>query len=431
MGEGNRISGSMRRLRDNQRRRAQDRFAARAAQVAQVWSESRAERQPDPVPVVLTGESNFEPAKVPHGVDTAAAWAWRAIVIGAAGYFVLVLLKRFEVVVLPLVIAVLLAALVVPLVDRLQRLRFPRGLAALLVVIATLALIALLLGFAGQQISSGAQDLARQTVKGLEQIRVWLKTGPLHVSDNQINTAIRQIQDAVTSSGNTQALKRVTEVGTALGHLLAGFFIVLFATYFFLADGDRIWGWVVRLFPRASRARTDSSGRVAWTSLTAFVRATVLVAFTDALGVMLVAAILKVPFVFAIGVLVFIGAFIPLVGATLSGSVAVLVALVAHGPLVALLMLGGVILVQQLEAHVLQPFLMGRMVALHPLGVIVAIACGVLVAGIPGALVAVPLVAALNAVVLHLADEAGKSAAVEALQGPERSAEGPPGAEPS
>ena len=185
---------------------------------------------------------------------------------------------------------------------------------------------------------------------------------------------------------------------------MAGFFIILFATYFFLADGNRIWSWVVRIFPRASRERADSSGRIAWTSLTAFVRATVLVAFTDALGVMLVAAVLQVPFVFAIGVLVFIGAFIPMIGALLSGSVAVLVALVAQGPVVALIMLGGVVAVQQLEAHVLQPFLLGRLVSVHPLGVIVAIAMGVLVAGIAGALVAVPLVASLNAVVLHLAD---------------------------
>ena len=179
---------------------------------------------------------------------------------------------------------------------------------------------------------------------------------------------------------------------------------MLFATYFFLADGNRIWGWVVRIFPRASRERADSSGRIAWTSLTAFVRATMLVAFTDALGVMIVAAILKVPFVFAIGVLVFIGAFIPMIGALLSGSVAVLVALVAQGPVVALIMLGGVVAVQQLEAHVLQPFLLGRLVRVHPLAVIVAIAAGVLVAGIAGALVAVPLVAALNAVVMHLSN---------------------------
>jgi predicted PurR-regulated permease PerM len=187
--------------------------------------------------------------------------------------------------------------------------------------------------------------------------------------------------------------------------VLAGLFIVLFATYFFLADGALIWSWMVRLFPRAGRLKADSSGRVAWRSLTQFVRATVLVAGTDAIGVMVWAAVLGLPFIGAIGVLVFLGAFVPMIGATVSGIVAVLVALVAQGPVTALLMLVGVVVVQQIEAHILQPFLMGRFVSVHPLGVIVAIAMGVIVAGIPGALIAVPLAASLNAVVQHLASE--------------------------
>jgi predicted PurR-regulated permease PerM len=209
------------------------------------------------------------------------------------------------------------------------------------------------------------------------------------------------MQDLVTQS-NAEIVGRLQDVGTTIGHIIAGFFIVLFATFFFLADGHRIWAWVVRLFPGAARARADSSGRVAWLSLTQFVRATVIVALVDAIGIMVVAAILDVPFVAAIGVLVFLGGFVPLVGATISGIVAVLVALVDQGPIVALIMLGGVIGVQQLEAHVLQPFLLGRMVSVHPLGVIVAIACGAYFAGIAGALVAVPLVAAVNAVVVYL-----------------------------
>jgi predicted PurR-regulated permease PerM len=179
---------------------------------------------------------------------------------------------------------------------------------------------------------------------------------------------------------------------------------VLFSTYFFLAEGQRIWAWCVRLAPRAAREKVDSSGRVAWVSLTQFVRATVIVALVDAVGIAIVAAILGVPFVLAIGVLVFLGAFIPMVGATVAGTVAVLVALVDQGPITALLMLGGVILVQQIEGHILQPFLMGRWVSVHPLAVIVGIGCGVLVAGIAGALLAVPLIAAGNAVVQHLAE---------------------------
>jgi putative heme transporter len=387
-------------MRRNQQRRSDERFAER---FAQQWASIRAERKPEPPPSIHAGQSNYARAQVPYGVDLAAAWSWRFLVLVAAGYIVARGIGMFTVVVLPLVVALLLTALVIPLVDLLVRLTFPRGLSALLVVLGTIALVSLLLTFAGQQVAQGANDLADQVVTGLEQIRVWLKTGPLHASDSQINSYLQSAQDAVTSS-NEEIVSRLTEVGSALGHIVAGFFIVLFGTYFFLADGARIWAWVVRIFPRASRERADSSGRIAWTSLTAFVRATVLVAFTDALGVMIVAAILKVPFVFAIGVLVFIGAFIPMIGAFLSGTVAVLVALVDQGPIVALLMLGGVVLVQQLEAHVLQPFLLGRLVSVHPLGVIIAIASGVVVAGIAGALVAVPLVAALNAVVLHLSD---------------------------
>jgi predicted PurR-regulated permease PerM len=402
----------MSRLKRQQQRKSDERFAER---FAQQWASMRAASRVEEEPVSIhAGESNYAPARVPYGVDLAAQWSWRLLVVAAAGLIVARGIGMFAVVVLPVVIALLLAALLIPVVEVLHRARLPRGVASLLVVLGAIGLLVLLLTFAGQQIAQGANDLAKQVVSGLEQIRVWLKTGPLHASDSQINAYIKSAQDAVTTS-NEQIVSRLTEVGTALSHIVAGFFIILFATYFFLADGNRIWSWVVRIFPRASRERADSSGRIAWTSLTAFVRATVMVAFTDALGVMLVAAILQVPFVFAIGVLVFIGAFIPMIGALLSGSVAVLVALVAQGPVVALIMLGGVVAVQQLEAHVLQPFLLGRLVSVHPLGVIVAIAMGVLVAGIAGALVAVPLVASLNAVVLHLADSSRTDREAEEL----------------
>ena len=346
--------------------------------------------------------SNFRPARVPYGVDLAAAWGWRVLIIGATLAAILWLLNFFLVVVMPLVIALLLAALVMPVVTFLTRQGLPRKVSALIVVVLGIALLALLFTFVGSQVSSGASDLSDQVGSGLEQIRDWLRTGPLHVTDDQINTGLANAQDQLQSYGK-DAVGKLSEVGVTLGHVFAGAFIVLFATYFFLADGDKIWAWMVRFFPRAGRRRADSSGRVAWASLTQFVRATVMVAATDAAGTMLGAVILGVPFVSAIGVLVFIGAFVPLVGAFVSGTVAVLVALVAVGPVKALIMFGVIVLVQQLEAHILQPFLMGRFVSVHPLGVIVAIAMGVLVAGVAGALVAVPLAASINAVVQHLA----------------------------
>ncbi len=348
------------------------------------------------------GPSNLQAARVPYGVDLAAAWSWRLLVIGGLLAVLLWLLNFFLVVVMPLVIALLLAALTAPVVTFFVGRGMPRKIAALFVVIFGILLLALMVGFVGNQVSSGVGDLSKQVSSGLDQIHSWLQTGPLHVTDAQINSALENAQQQLQTFGE-DAVSRLSEVGATIGHVLAGAFIVLFATYFFLADGAYIWAWLVRIFPRAGRQRADSSGKVAWASLTQFVRATVMVAATDAAGVMLGAAILQVPLVGAIGVLVFIGAFVPLVGAFVSGTVAVLVALVAQGPVIALIMFGVIVVVQQIEAHVLQPFLMGRFVSVHPLGVIVAIAMGILVAGIAGALVAVPLAASINAVVEHLA----------------------------
>ena len=363
------------------------------------------QRQAEPV-TIAAGPSNFSRAQVPWGLDLAAAWAWRLIVIAVATYGLYRGVVFFAELTIPLVIAILITALGAPLVGVLERAGLPRRLAAFLFVLGLLALVAGMLALAGQQIASGANDLANQVSSALGDLKDWLRTGPFHLSDNQISDYIQKAQESLAERAkNGEVLSQATHLGTALGHVVAGLFIVLFATFFFLADGQRIWAWAVRIAPRAARPRVDSSGRVAWISLTQFVRATVIVAITDAVGVMIAASILQVQFVFAIGVLVFIGAFIPIVGAFVAGTVAVLVAFVDHGLVVALFMLGAVVLVQQIESHVLQPFLMGRFVAIHPLGIIVAIAAGILVAGIAGALVAVPLAAAANAVVQHLAED--------------------------
>lgn len=339
---------------------------------------------------------------IPRGVETTAAWSWRFVVIVLALAVLGLLIAYLRLLVIPLAVALLIAALLAPAVNRAQRGKIGRGAAAAIVVLGTLLLLGGALTLIGQQIAQGFANLSDQVIAGLEQIQEWVRTGPLGLSEAQLDDLLAEAQGAVSSS-NTQIVQSVTSVGATLGHVVAGFFLVLFALYFFLYDGRGIWVWLVRLFPATARARVDSSGLVAWASLTSFVRATVIVAFVDALGILVVALILQVPLALPISVLVFVGAFVPIVGAAVSGFVAVIVALVAHGPIVALLMLGGVVLVQQLESHVLQPFLLGRAVSVHPLAVILAIAAGLLIAGIIGALVAVPLVASLNAVAQHLA----------------------------
>ncbi|RYJ06251.1 MAG: AI-2E family transporter [Actinomycetales bacterium] len=345
--------------------------------------------------------------EVPIGVEIATQWAWRSIIIAAAGLGIFWLLRFFSEVTVPLAIGLLGTALTIGAVDWLDRRGVPRVLATFMVVIGMLLAFAGLIVLVGTQLAGQFDDLRAQVIQGITQVQDWAHDGPLKLSDNQLNTYVDKVQDAIATFGQDGAVDKIAAVGTSLTHFLAGFFIALFASFFFLYEGDRIWAFAVLLFPKAARARVHSSGGAAWTSLTAFVRATVLVALTDAIFIALGAWLLGVPLALAIGALVFVGAFVPILGALLSGMVAVLVALVAQGPITALLMLLVVVLVQQLESHVLQPFLMGRFVAVHPLAIIIAIAGGVTISGVVGALVAVPTVACLNSVVRHLAAEAG------------------------
>lgn len=348
------------------------------------------------------GPTRYE---VPIGVEIAAAWAWRVVIIGAAAYLLARVLGHFSEVTVPVAVAVLLTALTIGGVDWLGRRGVPRIVATIIVVLGLLVGVFGLIGLVGQQLSTQFDDLRDSVVEGIAQLQDWARTGPLQLSDAQLADWVDRVKEAIASS-DTQVISQATEVGTRIGHFVAGFFIALFTLFFLLYEGERIWSWVVGLFPRQSRDRVRSSGRAAWGSLTAFVRATVLVALVDAIGIAAVALLLQVPLAAAIGVLVFLGAFVPIIGALLSGMVAVLVALVAQGPVTAVLMLAGVIAVQQIESHVLQPFLMGHIVALHPLAILLAIAAGVVTAGIVGALLAVPFAACLNSVVRHLAEGA-------------------------
>jgi predicted PurR-regulated permease PerM len=340
---------------------------------------------------------------VPVPVRIAAAWGWRVLVIAAAVIAVGYGMSLLSELVIPILVALLLTALFARAANFLSR-WVRRGLAAGIVLILGLAVIAGAVTLVVQQIGSNASEMGSQLTQGVQQVRAWLAYGPFKVTDTQLDEAITSVREYVTK--NEQFRTGLLHGAVTVGHVAAGVVLTLFSTFFFLYQGDTIWAWFVRLFPRLARERVDSSGRVGWVSLTAYVRATVLVAFTDAVGITVVALILRVPFAGAIGVLVFISAFVPIVGALASGIVAVLIALVAHGLVNALVMAVGVLIVQQVESHVLQPFLMGRLVRLHPLAIIFSIAAGAVLFGIVGALFAVPLAAFTNSVVNHLASDA-------------------------
>ncbi|MGW5241900.1 AI-2E family transporter [Monashia sp. NPDC004114] len=360
------------------------------------------------------GRAAAPASTVPPGVRAASEWSWRLLIIAAAVFALTLALREVSEVIVPLAIAVLITALLRPLFLRLRSV-MPAVAAAGITVVGTIIVVSGLLTLVGTQFTTGFADLTSQVATGLERIRDWVRL-TFKITDTQFNEYFDTIREQVSQSGNLG--QTATSIGLTATHFVAGLFIALFALFFFLYEGPRIWKWIVGLFPRGARERVNSSGLIAWEQLSAFVRATMIVALVDAIGISVGAAILDVPFAFAIGILVFFLAFIPIVGALLSGAVAVLLALVAHGPGVALIMLAVVIGVQQLESHVLQPFLLGKAVSVHPLAVIVAIACGSIIAGIVGALVAVPFAAVSNAVGKHLLGRAPDSdAATDADDG--------------
>jgi putative heme transporter len=401
-GKGDRVS-RFEQVRANIRRAYEVSRALRAARNGAEPDEDMIDATPIVAPVPPhPSVSSRDDADVPRGLRMAAAWAWRLLVMAAAAAAVLWVIGRLKLVLIPLVIALLLSALFAPAVGWLrQRVRMPRSLAVALVLIGGLAAVIGTLTAVITQFVDGLPDLSTKAADGLRKIQDWLQSGPLHLSNKQLDDAVAGGQKWLDENRSTLTSGAVATAATAL-EVLAAIFLVLFATFFFLRDGRRIWRFVVGLFPAGAREPLASAGEQSWLTLVAYVRATVLVAFIDAVGIGLALVILRVQFALPLAALVFLAAFVPIVGATVSGSVAVLVALVTRGPLTALLVLSAVIAVQQLEGHVLQPVIMGRAVAIHPLAVIVAIATGVVLAGIIGALVSVPLVAVINTGIRHL-----------------------------
>ncbi|MEW1958486.1 AI-2E family transporter [Kineococcus sp. NPDC059986] len=332
-----------------------------------------------------------------------AEWSWRFIVVVAGVVLLAYGLSFVSEIVIPVLIAMLITALLSPLVNLLNtRARFPRGLAVLVTMLVAAGVVSGLVTIVGSQASEQFPQLQKQAVQGVTEVENWLSTGPLHLTSTAISDYVQQAENAISANRETLIAGATGVVSTAT-HVIAGFFICLFATFFFLLEGRRIWSWLLHLLPVPARDPLDGASRQSWITLTHYMRATIIVAFTDGLGVAIGAAVLQVPLATSLGLIVFLGAFIPIVGALLSGTVAVLVALVSHDFVTALIMLGVVILVQQIESHLLQPFLMGRAVAVHPLAVILAVAGGASVFGIVGALFSVPTVAMLKSGISSLA----------------------------
>jgi predicted PurR-regulated permease PerM len=331
---------------------------------------------------------------VPNGLRTAAAWSWRLIVVLVGLYVVLYAAAYVAVVVVPVIVALLLSALLQPGAASLVRRGWPRSLAAFAMLVVGLAVFSGIITLVVERFSAGFADLADQVSAGIGQVQTFIvHTFP--ITKGQLEDAVAQLQQSLVDNRSTIATGALTTAAT-VGEVFTGMLLALFTLFFFLKDGRSIWLWLIGLFPRDSRAYIDEAGRRSWRTLISYVRATAAVALVDAIGIGTGLAILRVPLVIPLAALVFLGAFIPILGSFLAGSVAVLVALVSVGPIKALIALAVVVLVMQVEGHILQPLLLGRAVRVHPLAVVLSIAAGLLIAGIFGALIAVPTVACAN-----------------------------------
>ncbi|MFI1679477.1 AI-2E family transporter [Streptomyces sp. NPDC020607] len=352
---------------------------------------------------------------VPWGMRVAAEAGWRLLVLAGTLWVLMKVISAVQLVVLAFVAALLITALLQPTVARLRNLGLPRGLATAVTAILGFVIMGLVGWFVVWQVMENADELSRQVQDGIEDLRKWLLNSPFHVTEDQINDIAKSLRDAV--GANTEELTSAGLEGvTVIVETLTGILLAMFSTLFLLYDGKRIWQWFLKLVPAQARPGIAGAGPRAWRTLTAYVRGTVIVALIDAIFIGLGIYFLGVPMAVPLAVIIFLAAFVPLVGAVVSGALAVVVALVTQGVFTAVMALAVVLAVQQIEGHILQPFILGRAVRVHPLAVILSVAAGGMIAGVGGAVVAVPLVAVTNTVVGYLRAYSREAALKQAPQ---------------
>ncbi|MFJ8333704.1 AI-2E family transporter [Streptomyces sp. NPDC094437] len=400
------------------------RFGARLTEMSERFNERRAEAEredddaadpgrPRPAPAdaaaphehapeILQVVSRPDPAHaVPWGVRVAAEASWRLLVLAGTLWVLMRVISAVQLLVLAFVTALLITALLQPTVARLCRYGMPRGLATALTAILGFIVMGLIGWFVTWQVVENINNLSDQIQDGIDELRKWLLNSPFHVTDTQINQIAKNLREAI--GANTDQITSAGLEGVqVVVEALTGILLTMFSTLFLLYDGRRIWEWTLKLVPAGARPGVAGAGPRAWRTLTAYVRGTVLVALIDAIFIGLGIYFLNVPMAVPLAVFIFLFSFIPLVGAVASGALAVVVALVTQGVFTAVMTLAVVLAVQQIEGHVLQPFILGRAVRVHPLAVVLSVAGGGMIAGIGGAVVAVPLVAVTNTVVGYL-----------------------------
>ncbi|HEY6709206.1 MAG TPA: AI-2E family transporter [Actinomycetota bacterium] len=364
---------------------------------------TRGAAQPGPTDGRRPPEAPVEDGRpdVPPTLRRLAAWSWRLLVVLTAAGLLLYLLIQLKVIVVPVIVALFLATLLVPLVHALEA-RGWKHLPAVLAVFggAVLLLVAIVAGFV-PLISNELDTLRQRADEGVAEVQRYIASRPFGLSEEDLNRYLEQARQRFTE--NSSGLTRGAVAGvTVVGELITGLILSLFLTFFFVKDSERFTRWILDFAGRQRAPHLREIGHRSATAVSGYLRGQATVGAVDAVFIGIGLAILGVPLVVPLAFLTFVAAFLPLVGAVLAGALAALVALVTKGLTTALIVVGITLLVQQLEGHLLAPLLLGRAVSLHPVVIILALAAGSILGGIIGAFLAVPIAAVVTAVGTYL-----------------------------
>lgn len=349
----------------------------------------------------MSTNSDRRSPPVPTSLATAAAWSWRLVALAGGIALVAIVLYELRIVTVPIFIALVLATVLQPPVRSLRRRGLPNALASALVFIAVIAGLVGLVYALAAPVSSEFADLGPQVSEAVDDVNSWLMTGPVDLEQAELDRYVDQAVEQVRSNSGSLRTGLVTSA-TLAAEVIAGFFLTLVLTFFFVKDGEELTRSLLSRFPERHRAAAAAAGDRATDTLAAYLRGIALTGVVDATLIGIVLFVVDVPLILPLVVLTFFGAFFPLVGATAAGVLAVAVALVNGGFTDALIVAVAVLVIQQVEGDVLQPLVMGRAVALHPVVILLSLATGGLIAGVLGAFLAVPLVAVTGAVTREL-----------------------------
>ena len=337
---------------------------------------------------------------IPQTLRTSAGITWRLLILLAGFGVIIVILGRIFPVVFALFFAMLVTAWTQPVMNLFARV-MPKVIAMILALITIAAAIIVILGVVVTSTIGEGPKLVQSITSGFKEIETWLKTGPLHFTDDQVANLLQQAESVGTTVGKGILGSMLGALGS-VGTLIIAGSVFIFGVIFFLLTPARIWGWIVSWMPKAVRTQVDTSGRIAWDSISGYTRGIVVVAICDALLVFIGLLILQVPLAPALAAVVFFGAFIPVIGAPIATFFAAVVALAERGPVIALLCIALTVVVGSFDGDVLQPLVMGKAVNLHPLAIVIAIAAGSIALGIVGALIAVPIAGAVYGVMKYV-----------------------------